>query len=185
MNQELEDYYNKLRKQDYNINPLNMEMLNARNAQKNLPLLLPYGPTKYKPKLKSLEQDTDLSIDEWKNNYVNYNTYVTDGNFKKKQAELYSTVNKNRQSAQALRNTLNMDIKKNDNVLFSRIKTLEKLKKELVNKKIEYNKLLHSANASIQFKNDKENQYTESTVRLILQIVGIIIAGGIVYKVSK
>ena len=50
---------------------------------------------------------------------------------------------------------------------------------------IEYNKLLNSANASIQFKNDKENQYTESTVRMLLQIIGIIIAGGFVYKVSK
>lgn len=185
MNQELEDYYNKLRKQDYNINPLNMQMMNPNSAVKNLPLLLPNGPTKYKPALKNLEQDSDLSIDEWKNNYVNYNTYVTDNSFKKNQADLYSTVNKNRQSAQALRDTLNNDVKKNDNVLFSRIKTLEKLKKELVNKKIEYNKLLNSANASIQFKNDKENQYTESTVRMLLQIIGIIIAGGFVYKVSK
>ena len=185
MTQELEDYYNKLRKQDYDINPLNMQMMNPNSAVKNLPLLLPYGPTKYKSALKNLEQDSDLSIDEWKNNYINYNTYVTDNSFKKKQADLYSTVDKNRQSAQTLRDTLNNDIKKNDNVLFSRIKTLEKLKKKLVNEKIEYNKLLNSANASIQFKNDKETQYTESTVRMLLQILGIIIAGGIVYKVSK
>ena len=125
MDQELQDYYKTLRKQDYDINPLNMQMMNPGDAAKNLPLLLPYGPNKFKPAFKNLQQDSDLAIDEWKNNYVDYNTYVTDNSYKQKQAELYTTVNKNRQSAQTLRDTLNNNIKENDAILFSRITTLE------------------------------------------------------------
>ena len=52
-------------------------------------------------------------------------------------------------------------------------------------KKIQYNKLLHSANASDQLKNDKQTVYTQTTVRFIMQIIGILIAGGIVYKVGS
>jgi len=185
MTQEFKDYYKQLRKTDYDINPFNMKMMNPKNARKDLPLLLPNGPTKYEPTFKTLKQNVDIDLEEWKSNYVNYNTYVTDNSFKKKQAKSYSIINKNRDSAQGLRDTLNKAIKENDKVLFSRIKTLETLKKQLVNKKIEYDKLLHSANASVQFNKDKENQYTESTVRLILQILGIVIAGGIVYKVNN
>jgi hypothetical protein len=185
MTQELQDYYKQLRQTDYKINPFNMKMMNPTNAKKDLPLLLPHGPTSYKSKFNSLKQNTDIDLDEWKSNYINYNTYVTNKSLKEKQAKSYSTINKNRNSVQGLRNTLDNDIKDNDNVLFARIKTLEKLKKQLVNKKIEYDKLLHSANASGQFNKDKESQYTESTVRLILQIVGIVIAGGIVYKLNK
>lgn len=185
MTQELQDYYKQLRQKDYKINPFNTKMMNPNNAKKDLPLLLPNGPNAYKLKFNALKRNTDIDLDEWKSNYVNYNTYVTNKNLKEKHAKSHSTINKNRHSAEGLRNTLDKDIKQNDKVLFSRIKTLEKLKKHLVNNKIEYNKLLHSANASGQFKKDKENQYTESTVRLILQILGIVIAGGFVYKVSN
>lgn len=185
MTQELQDYYKQLRQKDYVINPFNTKMMNPNDAKKDLPLLLPHGPNAYKLKFNALKRNTDIDLDEWKSNYVNYNTYVTNKNLKEKQAKSHSTINKNRHSAEGLRNTLDKDIKQNDKVLFSRIKTLEKLKKHLVNNKIEYNKLLHSANASGQFKKDKENQYTESTVRLILQILGIVIAGGFVYKVSN
>ena len=185
MTQEIQDYYKQLRHTDYKINPLNMKMMNPNNARKDLPLLLPHGPNSYKLKFNSLKQNTDIDLDEWKSNYINYNTYVTNKSLKEKHAKSYNTINKNRNSAEGLRNSLNKDIKQNDKVLFARIKSLEKLKKELVNKKIEYDKLLHSANASGQYKNDKETQYTETTVRLILQILGILIAGGIVYKVNN
>jgi hypothetical protein len=162
-----------------------MKMMNPKSARKDLPLLLPKGPTTYEAKFNSLKQNSDIDLDEWKSNYINYNTYVTNNSLKKEHAKSDNTINKNRNSAQGLRNTLNKDIKENDKVLFSRIKTLEKLKKELVNNKIEYDKLLHSANASVQYKNDKETQYTETTVRLLLQLLGILIAGGIVYKVNN
>ena len=185
MTQEFEDYYKQLRQNDYKINPFNMKMMNPNNAKKDLPLLLPHGPNAYKLKFNALKRNTDIDLDEWKSNYVNYNTYVTNKSLKEKHALSNSTINKNRNSAEGLRNTLDNDIKQNDKVLYSRIKSLEKLKKELVEKKIEYNKLLHSANASGQFKKDKENQYTETTVRLILQILGIVVAGGIVYKVNN
>ena len=73
----------------------------------------------------------------------------------------------------------------NDATLYKQIKTLEQLKKELTDKKIEYDKLLHSANASDQLKDDKQTLYTQTTLRFIMQIIGICIAGGVVYKVGK
>ena len=62
---------------------------------------------------------------------------------------------------------------------------LQAVKKELTDKKIEYNRLLHSANASEELKNNKQTIYTETTIRFIMQIIGIFIAGGIVYKVGR
>ena len=124
MTQELQDYYKQLRQKDYVINPFNTKMMNPNNAKKDLPLLLPNGPNAYKLKFNALKRNTDIDLDEWKSNYVNYNTYVTNKNLKEKQAKSHSTINKNRHSAEGLRNTLDKDIKQNDKVLFSRIKTL-------------------------------------------------------------
>lgn len=180
-----EDYYTRIRDADYKINPFNMKMMNPGNAKKHLPLLLPNGPNPYKKQLKTLKQDSDLAVDEWKSNYINYNTYVMDPKYKTKNIQGKNEMNGNRHSANRLRGKLNKDLQTNDAVLLKQIKTLEKLKKELTGKKITYNKLLHSANASGQLKNDKESLYTESTVRFILQLIGIGIAGGIVYKVSN
>ena len=185
MTQELEDYYKRLRDNDYKINPFNMKMMNGNKPNKNLPLLLPNGPNQYKTNIKNLKNDKNLDLDEWKANYIQYNTYVIDDSKKRKNAILKNQINSNRQSVNKLRNKINKDVQNNDNVLYKQIKTLEQLKKELTNKKIKYNKLLHSSNASEQLKTDKENLYTETTVRLLLQILGVIIVGGVVYKVSN
>lgn len=186
MPQEFEDYYKRLRDNDYKLDPFNMKMLNKHNkANKNLPIILPNGPTKYKPKIKSLKTTTDLELEEWKKNYKRYNSYVTNDDYKKQQTITTNNINQNRNSVKYLKTKINSDVEKNDDVLFKHINHLEKLKKQLTRQKIKYNKLLHSANAAVQLKKDKDNLYTETTVRLILQVVGIIIAGGIVYKIGN
>ena len=188
MSKEQEDYYKRLRDADYDVNPFNMAMLNTGsdnfNNSKNLPLLLPKGPTQFNSAINKLKSDAQLVIEEWKNNFKNYAANLTNEYDKDNLQKTKDLIGSN-QSVKALKNDVNAGGRENDVALKKQITMLQALKKELTDKKIEYNKLLNSANASIQFKNDKENQYTESTVRMLLQIIGIIIAGGFVYKVSK
>ena len=186
MPQEFEDYYKRLRDNDYKVDPFNMKMLNKDDkANKKLPIILPNGPIKYKPKIKSLKNTTDIELDEWKKNYKLYNSYVTNDDYKKQQTITTNNINENRNSVKYLKSKINKDVQINDDVLFKHIKHLENLKKKLTERKIKYNKLLHSANAAVQLKKDKDHLYTETTVRLILQVVGICIAGGIVYKIGS
>lgn len=185
MTRESEDYYKRLRNADYEVNPFNMKMLDPKNAKKNLPLLLPHGPNQYKTKITNLKSDSTTALDEWTKNYKEYNMYVTDDKYKVSQSEKNKNLIVNRNSVKFLKNKINGDAKENDAALLQQIKTLEKLKKELTDKKIKYNKLLHSANASDQLKNDKQTQYTQTSVRFIMQIIGILIAGGVVYKVGS
>lgn len=185
MSRESEDYYKRLRNADYELNPFNMKMLHPKDAKKTLPLLLPHGPNEYKSKIKNLKTDSTTALDEWTKNYKEYNMYVTDDKYKVSQSEKNKNLIVNRNSVKFLKSKINGDAKENDAMLYKQIKTLEKLKKDLTDKKIQYNKLLHSANASDQLKNDKQTVYTQTTVRFIMQIIGIFIAGGIVYKVGS
>ena len=185
MTRESEDYYKRLRTADYQVNPFNMKMLHPKSAKKNLPLLLPHGPNEYKTKINNLKTDSSTALDEWTKNYKEYNMYVTDDSYKVAQSEKNKNLILNRNSVKFLKNKINGDAKENDAALYKQIKTLEQLKKELTDKKIEYDKLLHSANASDQLKDDKQTLYTQTTLRFIMQIIGICIAGGVVYKVGK
>tara|TARA_R110001599_G_scaffold187720_2_gene382177 strand:+ start:165 stop:722 length:558 start_codon:yes stop_codon:yes gene_type:complete len=185
MTRESDDYYKRLRNADYDVNPFNMKMLDSKDAKKNLPLLLPHGPNEYSPKITNLKTDSSTALDEWTKNYKEYNMYVTDDKYKVAQGEKSKNLIVNRNSVKFLKKKINADAKENDTVLYNQINTLEKFKKKLTDKKIEYNKLLHSANASDQLNNDKQTLYTQTTVRLILQIIGVFIAGGIVYKVGS
>lgn len=185
MARESQDYYKRLRHADYEVNPFNMKMLDPNDAKKNLPLLLPHGPNQYKSKITNLKSDSTTALDEWTKNYNDYNMYVTNDKYKVAQSEKNKNLIVNRNSVKFLKNSINKDAQENDATLLKQIKTLEQLKNELTNKKIEYNKLLQSANASDQLKNDKQTQYTQTSVRFLMQIVGICIAGGVVYKVGS
>ena len=81
MSKEQEDYYKRLRDADYDVNPFNMAMLNTGsdnfNNSKNLPLLLPKGPTQFNSAINKLKSDAQLVIEEWKNNFKNYAANLT------------------------------------------------------------------------------------------------------------
>ena len=188
MSKEQEDYYKRLRDADYDVNPFNMAMLNTGsdnfNNSKNLPLLLPKGPKQFNSAINKLKSDAQLVIEEWKNNFKNYAANLTNEYDKDNLQKTKDLIGSN-QSVKALKNDVNAGVRENDVALKKQITMLQALKKELTDKKIEYNRLLHSANASEELKNNKQTIYTETTIRFIMQIIGIFIAGGIVYKVGR
>jgi hypothetical protein len=188
MSKEQEDYYKRLRDADYDVNPFNMAMLNPGsdnfNNNKNLPLLLPKGPNQFNSAINKLKSDAQLAIEEWKNNFKDYAANLTNDYDKDNLQKTKDLIGSN-QSVKALKNDVNAGVRENDVALKKQITMLQALKKELTDKKIEYNRLLHSANASEELKNNKQTIYTETTIRFIMQIIGIFIAGGIVYKVGR
>lgn len=165
---------------DYRINNP-FSLLNKRKCNEKL---LPKSPDKYEQRLKILKMEIDEDMNDWIQSFKSYNKEILNNNVKDRQAQNDKKIIKNRMTAINVEKQTNIDIETNDKKLYLDVKTLENLKKKLAHKKIKFNKLLHSANASEQFKDDKESLYTETTVRFILQIIGILIAGGLTYKVS-
>ena len=172
---------NKSIMKDYRINnPFSSKNKNLCSLN-----LLPKSPVKYEKELKILKSKSEMDISDWESSFKNYNKEILNNRVKQEQVQNDQNINNNRGTLISVEKHSNQDIEINDKKLYNDVKTLEKLKKKLAEKKIEYNKLIHSANASTQFKNDKETLYTETTVRFILQILGILIACGLTYKVSN
>ena len=173
-------------KKDYRINDPFSSINNPFSSKnKNKCKHLNKSPEKYLSGLNNLKVQTDVGIADWTSFFKTYNKEILNDTVKQQQLQNDQTINKNRNTAISMEKQSNKDIQENDKELLVMVDELETKKKTLRDKKIEYNKLIHSANASSQFKNDKETLYTESTVRFILQILGILIAGGLTYKVSN
>ena len=143
------------------------------------------SPSKYASQLKNLKMNSDIDIDSWKNNYVDYNTHLENNGYKQKQAKYTNNIYRSKNALLSLRTQIIGDVKKNDRVLLKHMHELKKLDKRYNHVTINTDKTENTDNASAQMYNDKEVEYSTSILRLVFQGFGLLIISGVGYYVSK